>query len=96
VGGSNSSGGLYPDGGCYNTCWLTGIWSTQAKVEGIVLKVAWHWGRDSSVINDPLQESARTPLYVVLLSASSSVDGELMFSLYVCKRALFGGLWQTI
>jgi hypothetical protein len=30
----------YPDEGCYNTPWLTGLWSTQAKVEGIVLKAA--------------------------------------------------------
>jgi len=30
------------------THWLTGLWSTQAKAEGIVLKAAWHWGSDSS------------------------------------------------
>jgi hypothetical protein len=41
----------------------------QTKVEGIVLKAAWHWGRDSSVVNDPLGEPGRTPLYVDLLSA---------------------------
>jgi hypothetical protein len=34
-----------------------------------VLKVAWHWGRDSSVVNDPLVEPGCTPLYVGLLSA---------------------------
>jgi hypothetical protein len=33
------------------TCWLMGLWSTQAKVEGVVLKAAWHWGRDCSVVN---------------------------------------------
>jgi len=38
------------------TCWQMGLWSTQAKVEGIVLKAAWHWGSDSSVVNDPLGE----------------------------------------
>jgi hypothetical protein len=26
--------------GYYNTCWLMGIWSTQAKAEAIVLKAA--------------------------------------------------------
>jgi hypothetical protein len=31
----------------------TGLWSTEAKVWGIVLKDAWHWGGDSSVANDP-------------------------------------------
>jgi len=33
----------HPDEGCYDTWWLTGLWSTQAKVEGIMLKAAWHW-----------------------------------------------------
>ena len=58
----------YPDEGCYDTCWLTGLWSTQANAEGTVLKAAWHWGRDCSVINDPLEEPGRTPLYVGLPS----------------------------
>jgi len=35
----------YPDEGCYVTGCLMGLWSTQAKVEGIVLKAAGHWGR---------------------------------------------------
>jgi hypothetical protein len=26
----------------YDTRWLTGIWSAQVMVEGIVLKVTWH------------------------------------------------------
>jgi hypothetical protein len=29
----------------------TGLWSTEAKVWGIVPKAAWHWGGDSSVAN---------------------------------------------
>jgi len=45
-----------------------GLWSTQAKVEVIMQKAAWHWGRDCSVINDPLGEPGRTPLYVGLPS----------------------------
>jgi len=56
-----------------------GLWSTQAKVEGIVPKAAWHWGRDSSVINDPLVEPGHTPLYVRLLSAWGSVERDLIF-----------------
>jgi len=64
-------------------------------VEGIVPKAAWRWGRDSSVVNDPLGEPGRTPLYVGLPSAWGSVDGDLMFFLYVCRRAPFRGLWQT-
>ena len=63
--------------GCYDTRWLTGLWSTQAKVEGIVPRAAWHWGSDSSVVNDPLGEPGRTPFYVGLPSAWGSVD--LMF-----------------
>jgi len=31
--------------GVATTHWLTGLWSTEAKVEGIVPKAAWHWGR---------------------------------------------------
>jgi hypothetical protein len=46
------------------TRWPTGPWSTQAKVEGTVLRAAWHWGRDSSVINNPLGEPGRILLYV--------------------------------
>jgi len=46
---------------------LLGLWG--AKVEVIVPKAAWHWGRDSSVINDPLGEPGRNPLYVGLPSA---------------------------
>ena len=48
----------YPDEGCCDTSWLTGL---QAKVESIVLKAAWHWGRDCSVLNCPLGEPDHTP-----------------------------------
>jgi len=51
-----------------------GLWSTQAKVEGIMLKAAWHWGRDCSVINNSLGEPGRTPLYVGLPFMWGSVD----------------------
>ena len=75
------------------TRWLTGLWCTQATVEGIVLKAAWHWGRDSSVIND-LGEPGHTPVYVGLPSAWGSMDVDLMF-FSICRRALFWGLLQT-
>jgi hypothetical protein len=58
------------------TCWLTDLWSTQAKEESIMLKAAWHWGRDCSVVNDPLGEPGRTPLYVGLPSAWDSMDSD--------------------
>ena len=70
---------VYPDEGCYDTRWPKGLWSTQAKVEGIV-KAAWHWGRDCSVVNDPLGEPGRTPSYVGLPSTWGSVDGDQIFS----------------
>jgi hypothetical protein len=73
--------------GCCKTRWLTGLWSTQAKVEGIVLKAAWHWGSDSNVVNDPLGEPGRTPLYVGLLSAWGSMEGDYIFLLFH-RRAL--------
>jgi hypothetical protein len=81
---------VYPDVGCYDTCRLMGLWSTQAKVEGIVPRAAWHWGRDSSVVNDTLGEPGRTPLYVGLLSDWGSMDGDLMF-LPIYRRAPFLG-----
>jgi hypothetical protein len=59
--------------GCLYAHWLTGLWSTQAKVEGTVPKAAWHWGNDSSVVNDPLGEPGRTALYVGFLSTWDSV-----------------------
>ena len=66
----------YPDEGCCDTCWLTGLWSTQAKVEGTMLKAAWHWGRDSSVLNDHLAVPDRTPLYVGLPSTWGCMDSD--------------------
>jgi hypothetical protein len=44
------------------TRWLTGLWSNQAKVEGIVLKAARQWGSDSSIVTIPLENhSAHRP-----------------------------------
>jgi hypothetical protein len=79
---------VYPDGGCYDSRWLTRLWSTAAKVEGIVLRAAWHWGRDSRVVDDPLVEAGRTPLYVGLPPVWGSMDGDLMF-LSICRRVPF-------
>ena len=58
-------------------------------------KAAWHWGRDSSVVSDPLWEPGRTTLYIGLSSAWGSVEGDLIFFLYVCRRAPFWGLRLT-
>jgi len=64
-------------------------------LEGIVPRAAWHWGRDSSVINDPLEEPGRTPLCVGLPSASGSMEGDFMFFPTLYEGFFFGGLWQT-
>jgi hypothetical protein len=64
---------------CHYTHWLMGPWSDQAKVEGIVLKAAWHWHSGSTVVNSPLGEQGRTPLYVGLLSTWGSMDGDMFF-----------------
>jgi hypothetical protein len=64
------------------TRWQMGFWSTQAA--------AWHWGSDSSVVNDPLGEPARTPLYVGLLSAWGSLDGNYTSSLCCVRGLPFG------
>ena len=63
---------VYPVEDYYDTRWLTVLWPTHKKVEGIVLEVAWHWGSDSRVINDPLGEPGHTPLYVDFPSAWGS------------------------
>jgi len=62
------------------TRWLTVLWSTQAKVEGIVQKAAWHWGRDCSVVSDPFGKPGRTPLYVGLPFTWGSVNSDQIFS----------------
>ena len=76
--------------GYHDACWLMGLWSTQAKVEGIVLKAARHWGCDSSIANDPFGEPGHTPSYVGLLFTRGSVDGNLMFSPHFVGGLLFG------
>ena len=83
----------YPDEGCYDTRWLTGLWSTQAKVEGIVLKAAWHWGSDCSVVKDHLGEPGRTQLYeyVGVPFTCGSVDGDQILSLFFVGGLLIGG-----
>ena len=62
------------------TRWLSGLWSTQTKVEGIVLKAAWHWGSDS-VLTVPVGNQT-APHCVGLPSALYSVDGGRMFSAF--------------
>jgi hypothetical protein len=81
--------GVYPVKSSNDAHWLTGLWSTQAKVESIVLKVTRHRGSDSCVVNDPLGEPDRTPLYVGLLSKWGSMDGD-MFSPHFIGGLLFG------
>jgi hypothetical protein len=57
-----------------DTRWPTELWSIQGSVEGVVLQDAWRWRSDYSVVNDPLMEPGRTPLYVGLPFAWGSVD----------------------
>ena len=42
-------------------------------------RVACHWGRDSTVVNDPPGEPGRTPLYGGFLSTWGSMDGDILF-----------------
>jgi hypothetical protein len=72
------------------TCWITGLWSTQAKVDGVVPKAAWHWDRDCIVVNDPLVEPGSTILYVGLPFMWGSVDGDQMFSPFFLGGLLTG------
>jgi hypothetical protein len=65
------------DEGYYNTCCLAGLWSTQAKVESIVLKAVWHWGSDSSVTNDGLLSTWGCVNGVIVCFPPISWDGSL-------------------
>jgi hypothetical protein len=69
------------------TCWLKGLWSTQAKVECILLKAAWHWGSDSSVVNDTLGVPGYTPVYEGLPTVWGSMDGDCVCFAYFRGRA---------
>ena len=72
-----------------------GLWFTQAKVEGIVPKAARHWGRDSSVVNNPLGEPDRTPLYVGLHLCGALWKVTIFFFPF-CRRAPFLGTLADI
>jgi hypothetical protein len=61
-----------------------------AKVKSIVLKAAWHWGSDSSVVNYPLGEPGHTLLFVGLPSAWGFIDGDCMFSPFLSEGSLNG------
>ena len=73
-----------------------GLLSTQATVEGIMLKAAWHWGSDSNVVSDPLGEPGRIPLYVGFLSMWHSMVGDHMFSPYFVGELLNWELLRDI
>ena len=81
----------YPDESYYNTHRLPGLRSTPAKVDGIVLKTAWHRGSDCSVINHSVGEPGSTILYG-LPSAWGSVDGDRMFFPFFVGGLLNWGL----
>jgi hypothetical protein len=74
-------------GSCDTHC-LTVLWSTQAKLEVIVLQAAWHWDSDSSIINNPLGEPDHTALYVGLLSVWGSMDSDHIFPPISCESSL--------
>jgi hypothetical protein len=80
---------ICPVWGCYNTCWLMGLWSSQAKAEDTVPRTAWHWGIDSIVVNDLLGESGQTPFYVGLWPTWGSMNSDLMFFPILYGGSLF-------
>jgi len=81
---------VYLDEGYYDTRWLTVLWFTRAKVEGIVLKSAWHWNSECSVVNDPLGEPGRTPLYVGLRPCGAPWTVTLYFPRFSWEGSLIG------
>ena len=76
----------------YDALWLAGLWSAQAKMESIDLKATWHWGSDSSDVNDPPGKPGHTPLNVGLPSAWGSADDDRMFSINFVRELLNWGL----
>jgi hypothetical protein len=59
-----------------------------------MLKAAWNWGRDCSVVNNPFGEPGHTPLYVGLPSTWGSVDGDQIFSRFLWEGSLLGTLTE--
>jgi len=55
---------VYPDESCYDTLANGTLVVYPSQVELIMPKAAWLWGRDCSVVNDPLGDPGCTPLYV--------------------------------
>jgi hypothetical protein len=78
--------------GHYVASWLTGLWSTQAKVQGNVPKVALSLGSNSSIVNGPTGEPDPTPVYVGLPTAWGSADGANMSSLCLVEELINLGL----
>jgi len=64
------------------TRFLKGLWSTQVKLERVVLKAVCHRVSDSSAVKYPSGEPDRTPLYVGLPSARGSEHRDRIFSLF--------------
>jgi hypothetical protein len=69
---------------CYETRWLTGLWSTGAKVESIMPMTAWYWGRHTR--SHPIV--CRYSVYVGLM------DGDLMF--FPQKGAFLQNAWVSL
>jgi hypothetical protein len=82
----------YSNEGYYDIRWLKELWPTQAKVEVTVLKAVWQWGRDSSVVKDPIGEPGRNPLYVGISSAWGSLYDDRMLSPFFVEELLTWGL----
>jgi len=77
----------YPVEGYYDTYWLMELWSTQARVESIMLKAAWHWGSNSSVANNYLGEPGHIQLYVCLSCMGGAQWMVSICFLLFCGRA---------
>jgi hypothetical protein len=61
---------------------------TQAKVLGIVLRAAWHWGDDSSAANNLLGALGSTSLYLCLPSIGA------LWVVTIIAPLLVGLLWR--
>ena len=79
----------YPDEGCYDKLDSAAlVYQSQGgryRAQGCMTL-----GSDSSIVNDPLGEPGRTPMYVGLLSTWSSEDVEQVFCLFSWEGSLIG------
>jgi len=79
----------YPDEGYYDTLANGALVYPSQGGKVSVLKAAWHWGSDCSVVNDPLGNKAGPHVCRPSIHLGS-MDGDQMFSPFLYEGSLIG------